>query len=532
MYAAMTGAEAGLVIVSADDPGMHSSQNEQDNRTFAKFARIPCLEPSDSQQAKDLMSAAFALSERFDTPVLLRMTTRVCHSTSVVELGEPPGTSDDKQGLSTNGSAPHPTFPRNPAKYVMVPGNAMKRHPLVEQRLEKIAEFAESFAGNVIEAGDPELGIVTAGIAYQYVKEVFASASVLHLGMTWPLPRRQIEAFAASVKRLIVVEELDPFIEEGMRLLGIAVEGKSIFPMTGELTPYVVRESAVSAGLLPESACTPPVEVEAVDLPARPPVLCPGCAHRGTFYELHKLKVPVNGDIGCYSLGFAPPLNAQHTIGCMGAGISVAHGAVKGGSPEHHVAVIGDSTFFHTGIPALLNVVYNHSPVVTIILDNRTTAMTGHQDNPGTGRTLQGAIAPMIPLEPLVRALGVRHVRTLDAFAMDDIEKTLKEYLKLDEPSVVIARQPCALLPEGRKRWIPLAVLDDACNGCTLCFRLGCPAILKSAELDEHTQRPKALIDPTLCTGCEVCAEICPRDAITFRPTQATVTAKTKGAVQ
>jgi indolepyruvate ferredoxin oxidoreductase alpha subunit len=537
MYAAMTGAEAGLVIVSADDPGMHSSQNEQDNRTFAKFARIPCLEPSDSQQAKDLMRAAFGLSERFDTPVLLRMTTRVCHSTSVVELGEPLRTTYSKEGLpvndcSTNGRAPHPKFPRNPAKYVMVPGNAVKRHPLVEQRLEKIAEFAETFAGNVIESRDPELGIITAGIAYQYVKEVFPAASVLHLGMTWPLPRRLIQAFAASVKSLIVVEELDPFIEEGVRLLGISVEGKSIFPLTGELNPHIVHASAVCSGLLPESACRPPVEVEAGDLPARPPVLCPGCAHRGTFYELQKLKVPVNGDIGCYSLGFAPPLNAQHTIGCMGAGISVAHGAVKGGSPEHHVAVIGDSTFFHTGIPALLNVVYNHSPVVTVILDNRTTAMTGHQDNPGTGRTLQGAPAPMIPLEPLVRALGVQHVRTLDAFAMDDIEKTLKEYLKLDEPSVVIARQPCALLPEGRKRWIPLAVLDDACNGCTLCFRLGCPAILKSDELDEHTQRPKALIDPKLCTGCEVCAEICPRDAITFRPAEATVTAKTRGAVQ
>jgi indolepyruvate ferredoxin oxidoreductase alpha subunit len=536
MYAAMTGAEAGLVIVSADDPAMHSSQNEQDNRTFAKFARIPCLEPSDSQQAKDLTCAAFELSERFDTPVLLRMTTRVCHSTSVVELGELPETTYTRVGLpvndsSPNGPAPHPTFPRNPAKYVMVPGNAVKRHPLVEQRLQKIAEFAEIFAGNVLETGDHELGIITAGISYQHVKEIFPTASVLHLGMTWPLPRRQIETFAASVKRLIVVEELDPFIEEGVRLLGIAVEGKSIFPLTGELNPHVVHASAVSAGLLPESTCRPPVEVEADDLPARPPVLCPGCAHRGTFFELHKLKVPVNGDIGCYSLGFAPPLNAQHTIGCMGAGISVAHGAVKGGSPEHHVAVIGDSTFFHTGIPALLNVVYNHSPVVTIILDNRTTAMTGHQDNPGTGRTLQGAPAPMIPLEPLVRALGVRHVRTLDAFAMDDIEKTLKEYLKLDEPSAVIARQPCALLPEGRKRWIPLAVLDDACNGCTLCFRLGCPAILKSDELDEHTQRPKALIDPTLCTGCEVCAEICPRDAITFRPAQATVTAKTKGTV-
>ena len=544
MYAAMTGAEAGLVIVSADDPAMHSSQNEQDNRAYAKFARIPCLEPSDSQQAKDLMSAAFTLSERFDTPVILRMTTRICHSTSAVEIDERVGAAydehDERDGAAknsaTNREARRPAFPRNPAKYVMVPGNAVKRHPLVEQRLQEIAEFAETFAGNVIEAGDPELGVITAGIAYQYVKEVFPSASVLRLGMTWPLPRRLIRAFAASVKRLIVVEELDPFIEEGVRLLGITVEGKSIFPITGEFDPHLVRDCAISAGLLPESSRVPLMEVDVDDLPARPPVLCPGCAHRGAFYELHKLKVPVNGDIGCYSLAFAPPLSAQHTIGCMGAGISVAHGAMKGGSPEHHVAVIGDSTFFHSGIPALVNVVYNHSRVVTIILDNRTTAMTGHQENPGTGQTLQGANAPIIAIEPLVRALGVRHARTLDAFAVDEIEKTLREYLKLDEPSVLITRQPCALLPEGRKRWTPLAVLADACNGCTLCFQLGCPAILKSGELDEHTRRPKALINPVLCTGCEVCAEICPRDAITFRPASTPastpVTAATKGAAQ
>lgn len=523
MYAAMTGAEAGLVIVSADDPAMHSSQNEQDNRTFAKFARIPCLEPSDSQQAKDFMMEAFALSERFDTPVLLRMTTRVCHSTSAVEVGERPQSDAGANGSAA--STPRHQFPRNPAKYVMVPGNAVKRHPLVERRLQEIAEFAETYACNEIEPGDRELGVITAGIAYQYVKEVFPTSSILRLGMTWPLPSRLIHAFAASVERLIVVEELDPFIEEGVRLLGVAAEGKSIFPITGELTPRVVRESAIQAGLLPESARAPLAQSVEGDLPARPPVLCPGCAHRGTFYELHKLKVPVNGDIGCYSLGFAPPLSAQHTIGCMGAGISVAHGAIKGGSPEHHVAVIGDSTFFHTGIPALLNVVYNHSPVVTVILDNRTTAMTGRQDNPGTGRTLQGAETPMIALEPLVRALGVKHARTVDAFAMDDIERTLKEYLKLDEPSVLIARQPCALLPESRKRWMPLAVLADACNGCTLCFRLGCPAILKSAELDAHSQRPKALIAPTLCTGCEVCAEICPRDAITLRSASAPVQA-------
>ena len=522
MYATMTGIEAGMVIVSADDPAMHSSQNEQDNRTFAKFARIPCLEPSDSQHAKDLMVAAFALSERFDTPVMLRLTTRVCHSKSVVDVGEMASrvshdecSQSHSQTHSTHHE--HPRFPRNPAKYVMVPTNASKRHPVIEQRIRDIAAFAESFAWNEIEPGDHCLGVVTSGIAYQYVKEVFPTASVLHLSMSWPLSRRLIHAFAASVDRLIVVEELDPFIEEGIRLMGIPVEGKSIFPITGEYSPDVIRDHAVRAGLLTESARVSPGEIPIEPLATRPPVLCPGCAHRGTFYVLQKLKVPVNGDIGCYSLGFAPPLSAEHTIGCMGAGIAVAHGALKAGSPERHVAVIGDSTFFHSGIPALLNVVYNRSAVVTIILDNRTTAMTGHQDNPGTGRTLQGDPAPLVAIEPLVRALGVKHVRTLDAFHVDEIERTLKEYLRLDEPAVLIARQPCALLPEGRRRWMPLAVLAEACNGCTLCFRLGCPAILKSTALDAHSHRPKAIIDAALCTGCEVCAEICPRHAITFR---------------
>jgi indolepyruvate ferredoxin oxidoreductase alpha subunit len=286
----------------------------------------------------------------------------------------------------------------------------------------------------------------------------------------------------------------------------------------------VVRESAIKAGLLPESAHVPLMGVDVGPLPGRPPVLCPGCPHRGAFYVLSKLKVPVNGDIGCYTLGLIHPLNAIHTCGCMGAGIAVAHGAAKAGSPERHVAVIGDSTFFHTGLPALANVVYNQSPVVTIIMDNRVTGMTGHQDNPGTGRTLLGKETVRIELEPLVRALGVRHVRTIPAYNVGEIEKTLKEYLKLDEPSVLITEEPCALLPEARKRWVPLEVLADRCNGCTLCFRIGCPAILKSDELDAKskipvrgTQRPKALIDASLCTGCEVCAQVCPREAITFR---------------
>jgi len=508
MYASMTGTEAGLVIVSADDPAMHSSQNEQDNRTFAKFARIPCLEPSDSQEAKDMTIAAFGLSELFDTPVLLRLTTRICHSTSAVELGE-----------RTDGAPPESKlFPRNPAKYVMVPGNAVKRHPVIEQRILDVAEFAENFPFNRIETGESSLGIITCGVSYQYAKEVFPNASILRLGLTWPLPARLIKKFAALVEKLIIIEELDPFIEEAVRLMGISVEGKSIFPLVGEFDPRVIRESAIRAGLLPVSAHIPLPDVEVGPLPARPPVLCPGCPHRGLFYILNKLKVPVNGDIGCYTLGLIPPLSAIHSCGCMGAGIAVAHGAVKAGSPEKHVAVIGDSTFFHTGIPALLNTVYNRSQMITVIMDNRVTGMTGHQENPGTGRTLQGAATTVVELEPLVRALGIQHVKTVPAFAVAEIETTLKEYLKLDEPSVLITLEPCALLPEARKRWVPLEVLSELCNGCALCFRIGCPAILKSDELDAKLQRPKALIDSALCTGCEVCAQICPRDAITFRP--------------
>ena len=530
MYASMTGIEAGLVIVTADDPAMHSSQNEQDNRAFAKFARVPCLEPSDSQEAKDLTVAAFELSERFDTPVLLRLTTRVCHSTSAVKLGESVNQriSESANGESANQQmakdqfvirnsqfAVRP-FPRNPAKYVMVPGNAVKRHPVIEARIRAVAEFAETCPFNRVEPGDRALGIITCGVSYQYAKEVFPTASVLKLGMTWPLPEKLIRDFAASVDRLIVIEELDPFIEEAVRLMGIPCEGKSIFPLVGEFDPRTVRESAISAGLLSGDLHVALTGVDVGQLPARPPVLCPGCPHRGAFYVLNKLKVPVNGDIGCYTLGLIAPLSAIHTCGCMGAGIAVAHGAAKAGSPEHHVAVIGDSTFFHTGIPALANVVYNQSPVVTIIMDNRVTGMTGQQENPGTGHTLQGKPAPRIELEPLVRALGVKHVKTVPAFHVDEIEKTLREYLKLDEPAVLITEEECALLPSARKRWVPLEVLDN-CNGCTLCFRIGCPAILKSDELDEKTQRPKALIDASLCTGCEVCAQVCPREAITFR---------------
>lgn len=506
MYASMTGMEAGLVIVSADDPAMHSSQNEQDNRTFAKFGRVPCLEPSDSQEAKDMVLSAFELSERFDTPVMLRLTTRICHSQSAVELGE--------RGERVAEKKP---FPRNPAKYVMVPGNAIKRHPVIEQRIREIAVLAESYPFNRIESGSAKLGIVTSGVSYQYAREVFPEASILKLGMSWPLPEKLIRQFAAAVERLIVLEELDPFLEEAIRLMQVSCEGKSIFPLTGELNPGIVRDCAVKAGLLPESARLPSPAVGVSALPGRPPVLCPGCPHRGTFYVLNKLKVPVNGDIGCYTLGLLPPLSAIHSCGCMGASIGVAYGAAKSGSPEKHVAVIGDSTFFHSGIPALISAVYNRASIITIILDNRVTGMTGHQQNPGTGKTLLEADTEVIELEPLVRACGVRHVTTLQGVEVEQIEQTLRGYLKLDEPAALIVVEPCALLPEQRKQWVPLEVLEEQCNGCALCFRIGCPAILKSDELDEKYQRPLALIDASLCTGCEVCAQVCPREAITFR---------------
>ncbi len=399
MYASMTGTEAGLVIVSADDPAMHSSQNEQDNRQFAKFARIPCLEPSDSQEAKDMMVAAFDLSEKFDTPVMLRLTTRICHSTSAVELGQrgEPAARIEK-------------FPRNPAKYVMVPGNARGRHPVIEQRMVDIAAFAETYPFNKIEPGDRTLGIITAGVSYQYAKEVFPTASVLKLGMTWPLPKKMIRAFAASVDRLIVIEELDPFIEEAVRLMGVTCEGKGIFPIVGEFDPRLVRERGIEAGLLPQSARVPLLDLQVGSLPGRPPVLCPGCPHRGAFYVLNKLKVPVNGDIGCYTLGALPPLSSMDTCTCMGASIGAALGMEMAGySPERHVAVLGDSTFFHTGIPALINAAYNRAPIVTIIMDNRVTGMTGHQEEPGTGHTLQGQEAPVIEIEPLVpRAASAR----------------------------------------------------------------------------------------------------------------------------
>ncbi|MGC8916206.1 MAG: indolepyruvate ferredoxin oxidoreductase subunit alpha [Thermoanaerobaculum sp.] len=507
MYASYTGLEAGLVLVSADDPAMHSSQNEQDNRRLAAFARIPCLEPSSSQECKDFMRLALELSERFDTPVMVRTTTRINHSSGIVRL-------DDRIELPPR----REKFPRRPEKYVMVPANARQRHPAVEDRVKAVVSWAEGEDSPVaVEWRETDVGIVTAGVAYQYAREVFPTASVLKLGISYPLPVERVRAFAARVKRLVVLEELDPVIEEQVKLAGILCEGKSIFPLCGELDPTVVRERGAKAGLPVDR---PPVEVpslEKPELPARPPVLCPGCPHRSVFALLAKKKAPVSGDIGCYTLGYLPPLSALHFCGCMGASIGVAHGAAKAGISERMVAVLGDSTFFHTGLPALANVAYNRSNVLTVILDNRTTGMTGHQPNPGTGLTLQGQPAPALDFEAIARALGIERVVTVEAYDTEALEKAYKELMATDEPAVLVARHACALLPEERRRWVPLEVVEEKCTGCGVCFRIGCPALLKSDELDPRTHKPLALIAPDLCTGCEVCAQLCPHDAILTR---------------
>lgn len=513
-YAAMTGAEAGLVLVSADDPAMFSSQNEQDNRQFARFARVPCLEPSDSQEARLLTMAAFDLSEQFDTPVMLRVTTRLCHTSTLTEISETRRVGSTKK------------YPRNPAKYVMVPANARQRHPVIEKRILDLAHFNETFSHNRVEMRSPDLGIITSGISYQYARQVFPQASILKLAMSFPLPNGLVRKFASQVKDLIVLEELDPFIEDQVRLMGIPLftppdasgptpHGKSIFPITGEFDPGLVRSHAIRAGLL--QGDLPQVTPPSLEIPGRPPVLCPGCPHRSSMYILHKIGLPINGDIGCYTLGVTPPLSAIDTCGCMGAGIGVAHGAAVAGDDERHFAVLGDSTFFHTGMPALLNVAYNRSNVITIIMDNRITGMTGHQENPGTGRTLQQKETVVIELEPLVRALGIQKVQTLDAYDLPAIEKTLKAWVKEDGPAVLITRHPCALLPEERRTWMSLQVLAEQCNGCGVCFRIGCPAILQSSTMDVKYDRPLAEIDPSLCTGCEMCARVCPRDAIPTR---------------
>jgi indolepyruvate ferredoxin oxidoreductase alpha subunit len=454
-----------------------------------------------------MLAEALALSERFDTPVMVRPTTRISHSHSAVELGAERPAGDGQR----------PDYHIDTAKYVMVPGNARRRRPIMEERTEQVAEFANEFRYNRVEWGDRRLGIVTCGVAYQYAKEVFPQASFLRLGMTWPLPKRLVADFAGRVERLIVIEELDPVLEEEIKLMGIACEGKSIFPAIGELDPAVVRQASIAAGLLPASEARAPLALIKPDLPPRPPLLCPGCPHRGVFAVTRKLKLVVSGDIGCYTLGYLPPLGALHTCGCMGASIGQAHGVAKAHVNQKHVAVIGDSTFLHTGMPALLNVAYNRSNTVTIILDNRTTAMTGHQDHPATGRTLQMVPTSAVDLVALVRAMGISDVRVVDPYNLQEVEDTLRACTEQDGPSVVIARRECVLLPEARRRYLPLRVYTDKCVGCGLCLRLGCPALSRSDTPVAGGKRYAAQIDPLLCTGCELCTQTCPNGAIASR---------------
>jgi indolepyruvate ferredoxin oxidoreductase, alpha subunit len=521
--ASITGVKGGLVVVSADDPGMHSSQNEQDNRHYARFAKLPVLEPADSQEAYEFTRLAFSLSEEFDTPVMLRPTTRISHSKTVVEYDE-----------SIVPTRAKPSFVRQPEKYVMIPAYARRRHPIIEERVAKLAEYAETFPYNRVELNDRRIGIVTAGVAHEYAREVMPHASFLKLGMGYPLPERLIRRFASEVERLIVVEELDPFLEEIIRSMGIEVEGKRYFSPLGELTAERVEAGFREAGALPPAAQLPSsngsTPAGAQRLPLRPPVLCAGCSHSAAFFALKKLGfyrgvsdrtasveeqllgklkrmgAVISGDIGCYTLSVLPPLLAMDLTTCMGASIGMAMGMEKAGLANKVVAVLGDSTFLHTGIHPLMDVVYNGGTVTTVILDNSTTAMTGHQDHPGTGLSAQGRPARKANLEMIARGLGVEDVKTVDAFDLAAIEAALLDSMERDEPSVVIVKGDCSL--KVRASGEPYLVKADLCDGCSACLRLGCPAI---ARVDG-----KAVIEPSQCVGpaCGVCAQVCPLDAI------------------
>ncbi len=489
-YMHITGA---LVIVSADDPGMWSSQNEQDNRTYARFARIPMFEPSDSQEAKDMVCEAFRLSNRFNVPVLVRVTTKLSHTRCPVK----PGVRQHVHQGPEKGKK----VSLDPALCVMIPANARKRHPVVEQRLVTLAEYAEKSEWNRIEEGRVDApAFISSGIPYQYVKEAFPESSVLKLGLSYPLPLGVIREFAKKAKKLYVVEELDPLVETELRAAGVSVEGKDLLPRVGEHSVSLLKHAISGA------KGEPPVPAKGV--PPRPPLLCAGCPHRGVFHALRGKKSLVFGDIGCYSLGVMKPLEALHSCTCMGAGIGHAHGLEKALGSElasNSVAVIGDSTFFHSGITALLNSVYNGGKSKVIILDNKTTAMTGHQANPGTGQDLKGNAAPSANLEQLVRSLGVKHVFTVDPYDLKRTKEAIDKALELDECAVIISERECALLKSAERR--PAAVgVPELCRECGLCHKLGCPALFK---IDG-----KAAVDNTLCNGCEMCVQVCPFGAL------------------
>ncbi|MDR7391061.1 MAG: indolepyruvate ferredoxin oxidoreductase subunit alpha [Armatimonadota bacterium] len=496
MVASYTGVRGGLVVVSADDPGMHSSQNEQDNRLYAKFAGVPLLEPGDSQEAKTFTELAFSLSEEFDTPVLLRTTTRISHTRGVVELGDrhvPP---------------PRP-FHRDPAKYVMLPAYARQRRPRVLERLLRLAEVAARPEFLRVEMRDPSVGVVTAGVCYSLVREVVPEASVLKLGMSYPLPLDAIRRFAGQVRRLFVVEELEPFLEEMLRAAGFSVEGKAYFPQQGELTPERVREGFARAGVLPEPGDAGPANLPTAP---RPPVLCPGCPHTAPFLALQRLGAVVCGDIGCYTLAALEPLRAMDSCLAMGSSIGMATGlALAGTAPGPVVAVIGDSTFLHAGLPALVDAVYKRAHVTVVILDNGTTAMTGGQPHPATGSGVRGAPAPRVDLAAVCRAMGVEFVRAVDPYDLGATFVALEEAIRYPGVSVVITNRPCVEAPV-KVRDEPFRVVLERCTACQLCMDLGCPAIVWTDETYEG--RPKVTIRPDACTGCTLCAQVCPADAI------------------
>ncbi|MBR4905096.1 MAG: indolepyruvate ferredoxin oxidoreductase subunit alpha [Selenomonadaceae bacterium] len=497
-----TGVNAGLVVVVADDAGMHSSQNEQDSRHYAIAAKVPMLEPSDSAEALNFAKLAYKISEEFDTPVLIKMCTRVAHSQSVVETGE-------RVEISK-------AYEKNIAKYVMMPGNAKKRHPIVEERSRRLLEYAEKTPINRIEFTTNEIGIITSSTSYQYVKEVFGeSASVLKLGMINPLPVELIKNFAAKVKRLVVVEELDPIIETHVKALGLTVEGSKLLPRIDEFSQNLIAERL--GGRIQVSG----VSLEE-QIPARPPVMCAGCPHRGLFYSLKKRKCTVLGDIGCYTLGAVPPLSTIELTLCMGASIGATHGFNKmlGKDSENKtVAVIGDSTFMHSGMTGLANVAYNQSNSTVIILDNSITGMTGHQQNPSTGLNIKGDPAGKIDLEALCRAMGINRVRIVDPYDLKACDTAIKEELAAQEPSVIISRRPCALL-KTVKHNPPLYVDKNKCIGCKSCMKIGCPAIsMRNEELAISNEKNnsslhlKAVVDQTQCVGCGVCSQLCPKKA-------------------
>jgi indolepyruvate ferredoxin oxidoreductase alpha subunit len=482
---------------------MHSSQNEQDNRNYAKFAKLPLLEPADSQEAKDFTELAFELSERFDTPVMLRTTTRISHSQSIVQLGE-----------RVSLDAPQ-AVRRDIAKYVMLPSHAKTRHAFVEQRLRDLAAAAESLLVNRIEEGDASVGIVASGAAYMYAREAFPQASFLKLGMSHPLPRGLIEQFRASVEKLYVVEELDPFLEEAIRLCGVRVDGgKEALGLLGELDPGRIARglSAIgAAGAVADLVGASPAAME--DLPGRPPTLCPGCSHRGVFIALRKLKLFVSGDIGCYTLGALEPFGAMHAVVCMGASIGMAHGMEKvvakdGKLKNRAVAVIGDSTLFHSGLTPLLDIAWNRGSAVTLILDNRTTAMTGGQQNPGTGRSLAGQESPPIDLPRLCEALGIGLVMTVDPGDVAAVERALRDALAAEQPAVIIAQAPCAL--QYRIKSEAWHVDPELCTGCKVCLKAGCVGL----SLIEEDETKRVEIIPSQCNGCGVCAQLCKQGAI------------------